>query len=396
MKKVLVFALILIIFTCIFISCGDETETSDRESERISQSQSESKPEESESQSKYESSTDSNSQFETDTIHNESQSSSEESVVFESSTSSYTEPFSISTTIKNCVITNDTIEFSVEKDVNSFSFINAFSIPSNFKWELHWDQACLSQYNIVSKTVDLEDGDNVLYALFINKNDTSDIYLYEIQIFKKVYYDITPADAVTLANQLEYEFCQNYPNDYFSPIYLYDLFYDLGYSEESWEYAYENCDINWTKHAEKLANIYTTYKEEFGRHASWFTAEEVNDAMLEEGFSYLTRNTVLDNIDWDLQLQKYVQHLSNFYDDFSRLLAKSILDDIVSNESGIDFALENSNIDWKNHALIIAKNRLIESENYESPLTDLELKEELMNVYDFTEEEANYAIENCR
>ena len=82
--------------------------------------------------------------------------------------------------IENSVIEGNTIRFDVSNETDSFSFINAFTISENYRWELHWDKACIPSLNIVSKSVNLENGDNVLYALFINKNNTEDIHLYEL------------------------------------------------------------------------------------------------------------------------------------------------------------------------------------------------------------------------
>ena len=79
-------------------------------------------------------------------------------------------------------IENNEIVINVCSDVETFSFLETFTIPDNYKWELHWDQACLPDLNIVSKTVNLEKGENILYALFINKNDTEKIYLYKIKL----------------------------------------------------------------------------------------------------------------------------------------------------------------------------------------------------------------------
>ena len=100
-----------------------------------------------------------------------------------------TPTFSISSNIPGCVIDNNRICFDVSEKTDSYSFINAFIIPDCFKWELHWDKSCLPDLNIVSKTVNLEKGDNTLYALFINKGNTDDIYLFEIVVHRK--YEVT-------------------------------------------------------------------------------------------------------------------------------------------------------------------------------------------------------------
>ena len=93
--------------------------------------------------------------------------------------------FSLSTNIENCTITSTTIQFSVSWDTYSYSFIHSFNIPTNYKWELHYDKSCFPNLNVVSKTADLTAGENTLYALFVNKNDAEEIYLYEIHIYKE-------------------------------------------------------------------------------------------------------------------------------------------------------------------------------------------------------------------
>lgn len=83
-----------------------------------------------------------------------------------------------------CEINGYQIDMIVENDVDSYSFINAFSIPDNYRWELHWDKSCLSSLAIVSKNVHLDEGDNILYCLFVNKNNPDEIYLYELIVHR--------------------------------------------------------------------------------------------------------------------------------------------------------------------------------------------------------------------
>ena len=85
----------------------------------------------------------------------------------------------------DCEIDGYNIFVDVENECDSFSFINAFTIPNEYRWELHWDKSCLPDLNIVSKSVNVDEGDNKLYALFINKNDIDEIYLYEIILHRK-------------------------------------------------------------------------------------------------------------------------------------------------------------------------------------------------------------------
>ena len=81
-------------------------------------------------------------------------------------------------------IADNKIFISVPNNVSEYSFINAFSFSDKYRLELHWDKSGLSDLNIVSKTVNLDEGDNILYALFINKENSDNISLYEINVHR--------------------------------------------------------------------------------------------------------------------------------------------------------------------------------------------------------------------
>ena len=92
-------------------------------------------------------------------------------------------------------------------------------------------------------------------------------------------------NALSDAEAWAMEFATEYPNDYFTPNYLNEhLQYVLGYSETVANYAVANANINWKNHANKYAQVYLTYVEEFGRHASWWTASDIEGMLLEDGF----------------------------------------------------------------------------------------------------------------
>ena len=99
------------------------------------------------------------------------------------STDNNSSKFSLSSNLDNCIIEGNEISITVSNGTNSLSFINAFSIPKNYKWELHYDKECLPNLNIVGKSVDLDYGTNILYALFTNKNNSDEIYLYEVNVY---------------------------------------------------------------------------------------------------------------------------------------------------------------------------------------------------------------------
>lgn len=146
------------------------------------------------------------------------------------------EGFTLTTNLTNSTINGEKITVLVSNDTSSCSFINAFSFPDNYRWELHWDKSCLPSLNIVSKSVDLDEGDNTLYALFVNKNDDSDIYLYEINIHRifnaEVRYYLVKPDGAQVTVKTDYistkqEYVLSYKPD--------DTYFSTGYSFSHYE-----------------------------------------------------------------------------------------------------------------------------------------------------------------
>lgn len=141
-----------------------------------------------------------------------------------------TSKLSLTTNIENCTIEDDKINITVSNDTKSFSFINAFNTPENYKWELHYDKACLPSLNVVSKSVDLDEGDNVLYALFVNKENSEEIYLYEILIHRIYnadlkYYVVSPNGSKTFVKSENIVTKQDYALTYIPN----DSFWDVGH-----------------------------------------------------------------------------------------------------------------------------------------------------------------------
>ena len=123
----------------------------------------------------------------------------------------------------------------------------------------------------------------------------------------------TKEDAVNDAEKFANEFTTEYPNDYLTPNYITEyLRVVLGYSETIAVYATENCNISWATHAKKYAQVYLTYEEEFGRPANWWNPSDIEDMLLEDGFSYDIVDAMMATIDWTAQSKKYVKHLSDF------------------------------------------------------------------------------------
>ena len=207
--------------------------------------------------------------------------------------------------------------------------------------------------------------------------------------------------ALSSAETFAVEFETEYPDDSLTPNYLNEHLQDeLGYSETEANYAVENANINWLNHANKYVSVYLNYVEEFGEPASWTSAFDIEGMLLEDGFSYVTVEAVMATIDWTAQLKKYVKHLSDFYDTFNRLDARGYLADIVANDDGIDYLLENSGVDWKIHALNMANelwSQYIAEEYYQGKTVayiQADIVDELLNVWKYTESEIDYAMEN--
>ena len=168
-------------------------------------------------------------------------------------------PFSLTINIENYTVNQNEISLEIPEEIHSYSFANSFTIPSNYKWELHWDKECLSSLNIVSKTVDLKNEITVLYALFINKNDFDDVYLYTINIKR------LPAPSTFNPNSVEDAIrdAEAYANDRYNnesfnhlpwctPSFIQVYLEDLGYLKNVISSAIENCNIDWRPHAKRL------------------------------------------------------------------------------------------------------------------------------------------------
>ena len=118
-----------------------------------------------------------------------------------------------------------------------------------------------------------------------------------------------------------------------------------------------------------------------------------------ESFSSVTIEEAMSLIDWSEQIKKYLLYLSYSNDTFNRWEAKIYLEDIVANDAGIDYYLENSNISWEQHALNRANELWIEysaQEYYDGNTTLIltDIREELGYIWEYTAEEIEYAIQN--
>lgn len=208
--------------------------------------------------------------------------------------------------------------------------------------------------------------------------------------------DYSVTSAIQYAEELANDYISNNPNDYLTPLCIKEWLQDSGYSEDVACLAINQCNINWVAQADKYVEYYLTYTAEFGFPEIWITAEDLEYLMNEDEFTNSTISNAVSKINWDLQAQKYVQHLSDFYDSWSRFDARFYLEDIFT-ESKIEYLLENSNIDWKEHALNKANELWLEYSEYEydsvsSVLNDI--REEMASLWEYTNAEINYALEN--
>ena len=173
---------------------------------------------------------------------------------------------------------------------------------------------------------------------------------------------------------------------------------DVNFSQEIIDYAMANCGLNWEEHAKRYAQpylVYETYENQPGTPAYFCSPDMIEDMLVEDGYSSDIARKVVSNIDWEKQVEMYVQHLSDvYYDTFNRHEARIMLKKIVSEDS-IDYILENSGIDWKKHALEIANWRWEEySYNGTKDGAVEQIREYLKDLYQFKNDEIEYAIEH--
>ena len=69
------------------------------------------------------------------------------------------------------------------------------------------------------------------------------------------------------------------------------------------------------------------------------------------------------------------------------------MEDIAANEAGVNYLLENSGVNWKQHALNMANELWAEYREYEA-MTLADVEDELSRIWEYTEDEIDYAMEN--
>lgn len=191
--------------------------------------------------------------------------------------------------------------------------------------------------------------------------------------------------------------------DKISPNRLTDLLYERGFTNDDISYAVNNCGIDWENQAFLYIEDCLSYEVQWGNRDIWYGPAYIRMTLDEEGFEEDTIISVDSQIDWQEQVKLYIQHLSSFYPKFNRLDARGILSNgILANDGGISIALETSGVDWKEHAFNIASEFYEENAGswyYEYQPSEAifeDMKRELLEVWEFTEEETEYAINKVR
>lgn len=186
-------------------------------------------------------------------------------------------------------------------------------------------------------------------------------------------------------------------NDYLTPFFVKDYLIEIkGYSEEVAIYAVYNSSVDWNYHANIYAQNFLIYIEEFGSPAYWYTSNDIQEILERDGFSNIVIDNILSNIDWNNQKALYVLHLSSFNSNWDRLNAKLDLKNAGFSTSEIENLLSNSSINWKAHAL--NKATALYEEYINDGINETEIIEliskELSEIWQFTNLEIEYAIEN--
>ena len=169
------------------------------------------------------------------------------------------------------------------------------------------------------------------------------------------------------------------------------------------DYALEHCQIDWVEQAFLFIQDSLTYEVKWGNRDGWCGPAEIRMALNEELFDWDTIIYIESQIDWQEQVKLYMQHLSSFYPKFNRLDARGILGNgILANDAGISSVLETSGVDWKEHAFNIASEfyeENVDSWYYENRPPNAiyeDIERELLEVWDFTDKEVEYAINKVK
>lgn len=158
----------------------------------------------------------------------------------------------------NCEIIDNEIYIKVSNTTATYSLIKAFTIPSNYEWKLYDNVECTNGA-ISSKTVSLAKGDNVFYALFENKNNSDDIYLYKIKIYRTIILDLKIVyfgDVDTVIDTIKIEYGTKIKDIVVNKLPTFAGYHFAGYS------YYSNSDILAEDEIIKQDRLYARYKED--------------------------------------------------------------------------------------------------------------------------------------
>lgn len=235
-------------------------------------------------------------------------------------------------------------------------------------------------------------------------------YLYDLMddlnfLYEEIDYAFENADVDWFSRALPYadELLKEYEGEQITPDLLYDYLGDYWYDYSTIMDVIENCGVDWLETAQEIINPYINYTD-YDYVQEWVRIEELDVLLSNEFmFPYDIVETVLDSIDWESQEIQYVRYLSDFhlvnsdYEPFSRSHASSYYMLRLSSDLGKRiYLLENSGIDWNQHALCMA-NWLWEcyysEESTTSEILD-DVKWDMEYEYCFESSEIDYAIKN--
>ena len=197
--------------------------------------------------------------------------------------------------------------------------------------------------------------------------------------------------------------------DYVTPYYLLEyLEMTVGFSLESAHYAVQEANIDWKKHVRRHIELQLSYEPDVSMPC-WISPSDILDILQEEWIDAAYYDDEFIDIDWISQGKYFVESLSDYYidgqilifnrsDAFSILFEQVYLDGFTYDE--LMLMINNSDVNWNTHAIQMV-DYLWEVCNNQDDLNDKTRKEkidyiieELIQAYQFTEEEAEFSIAN--
>ena len=181
------------------------------------------------------------------------------------------------------------------------------------------------------------------------------------------------------------------PDGILTENFVRDYLLNQGFSSNAVDYAFVNSTVDWSIYAKRYTQeVVFAYSDVLYAAATWCGKTDLESVLLGAGYSIETINRVTQTIDWNAQLLKYVQHLSDVLPELNRTDLQEYLQNAVSDDVTMNYWLENADIDWNPHAY----NASIEFwQEYES--SDLQERISIVRLnlgfLLFTETEIDYA-----